>query len=207
MKNTLKLIAVGTSLSIASLAVQAQSLQAQDAFVGLTWGETSNNISRSSSLKNSPASTSKLDDVINNSSTWGVRGGVLTDMGRAYVTYEYVSDKYSNMYKFRQQNLLGSYDLFLPIGQDTNLFGGATVGLTKLTQDSSGYHRDSDFDLTAGLQAGIMHRLAPNASIEAGYRYMRTRVDVDLDKRDRSVNGSFDLKSSDQAYVGLNYHF
>lgn len=207
MKNTLKLIAVGTSMSLASLAVQAQSVPVQDTFVGLTWGETSSNIDRSNKLKSSAGSTSHVDDVINNSSTWGLRGGVTTDLGRAYVTYEYVSDKYSNRYKFRQQNLLGSYDMFLPIGTDTNLFGGVTLGVTKLIQTSAGYHRDSDYDLAGGLQAGILHRLAPNASVEAGYRYLRTRVDTKLNARDGSTAGSFDLKSTDQAYVGLNYHF
>ncbi len=207
MKTTFKLIALGTSLSLASLAAQAQSVPVQDTFVGLTWGESSSNIDRSSKLKNSAGSTTKLDDVINNSSTWGVRGGVTTDLGRAYLTYENVSDKYSNRYKLRQENLLGSYDMFLPVGADTNLFGGVTLGMTKLTQTSSGYHRDRDYDLSGGLQAGILHRLAPNASVEAGYRYLRTRVDTKLNARDGSTAGSFDLKSTEQAYVGLNYHF
>lgn len=207
MKTTVKLIALGASLSLASLAAQAQSTQVQDTFVGLTWGETTNNIDRSNSLKHGQAATNKLDNVIHNSSTWGLRGGVTTDAGRAYVTYEYVSDEYSNLYKFRQQNLLGSYDMFLPVGADTNLFGGVTLGVTKLTQDSPGFHRDSDYDLAGGLQAGILHRLAPNAALEAGYRYLRTGVDTKLNARDGSTAGSFDVKSTEQLYVGLNYHF
>jgi len=201
MKTTLKLLAVGTSLAFASLPALAQ-----DSFVGLTWGETSNNVDRSSALKGSPE-TRRLDDTINNSGTWGVRGGMQDDTGRMYVTYEYVSDTYSNRYKMRQQNLLGSYDLFLPVADNTNLFGGVTAGLVKLEQDSPGFHRDSDLGVAGGLQAGILHRLSPNASLEAGYRYLRTTADANLNARDRSVGGSFDLKSSDQAYLGLNYHF
>jgi hypothetical protein len=49
-----------------------------------------------------------------------------------------------NGIKLRQENLLGSYDLFYPVGGSTKLFGGASAGLTKLTQDSPGYSRDSD---------------------------------------------------------------
>ncbi|HIZ52254.1 MAG TPA: porin family protein [Candidatus Pseudomonas excrementavium] len=201
MKTTLKLLTVGTTLAFASLPAFAQ-----DSFVGLTWGETSNNLDRSSALKGEPQ-TRKLDDIINNSGTWGVRGGVQDDTGRMYLSYEYVSDTYSSRYKLRQQNLLGSYDLFLPLADSTRLFGGVTAGLVKLEQDSPGYHRDSDLGLAGGLQAGILHRLAPEFSVEAGYRYLRTTVDANLNARDRSVGGSFDLKSSEQAYLGLNYHF
>lgn len=201
MKTTLKLIAVGTTMAFASLPAVAQ-----DSFVGLTWGETSNNMDRSSALKGS-SQTRRLDDTINNSGTWGVRGGVQDDTGRMYLTYEYVSDTYSSRYKLRQQNLLGSYDLFLPVADSTRLFGGVTAGLVKLEQDSPGFHRDSDLGLAGGLQAGILHSLTPDFSIEAGYRYLRTTVDAGLNARDRSVGGSFDLKSSDQAYLGLNYHF
>ena len=201
MKTTLKLLTVGTTLVFASLPAFAQ-----DSFVGLTWGETSNNLDRSSALKGEPQ-TRKLDDIINNSGTWGVRGGVQDDTGRMYLSYEYVSDTYSSRYKLRQQNLLGSYDLFLPLADSTRLFGGVTAGLVKLEQDSPGYHRDSDLGLAGGLQAGILHRLAPEFSVEAGYRYLRTTVDASLNARDRSVGGSFDLKSSEQAYLGLNYHF
>lgn len=201
MKTTLKLLTVGTTLAFASLPAFAQ-----DSFVGLTWGETSNNLDRSSALKGEPQAR-KLDDIINNSGTWGVRGGVQDDTGRMYLSYEYVSDTYSSRYKLRQQNLLGSYDLFLPLADSTRLFGGVTAGLVKLEQDSPGYHRDSDLGLAGGLQAGILHRLAPEFSVEAGYRYLRTTVDANLNARDRSVGGSFDLKSSEQAYLGLNYHF
>ena len=201
MKTALKLIAVGPTMAFASLQAVAQ-----DNFVGLTWGETSNNMDRSSALKGS-SQTRRLDDTINNSGTWGVRGGVQDATGRMYLTYEYVSDTYSSRYKLRQQNLLGSYDLFLPVADSTRLFGGVTAGLVKLEQDSPGFHRDSDLGLAGGLQAGILHSLTPDFSIEAGYRYLRTTVDAGLNARDRSVGGSFDLKSSDQAYLGLNYHF
>lgn len=201
MKAPLKLLAVGTTLAIASM-----SAQAQDHFVGLTWGETSNNAQRSSSLYSSPE-TRGLDGTINNSSTWGIRGGQQTEAGRMYVTYEYISDTYSSRYKLRQQNLLGSYDAFLPVGDTTNLYGGVTGGLVKLEQDSPGFHRDSDLGLAAGLQVGVLQQLGTNASIEAGYRYMRTTADANLNARDGSVGGSFDLKSSKQAFLGVNYHF
>lgn len=200
MKTTLKLLAVGTALAFTSVPVLAQ-----DSFVGLTWGETSNNMDHSSSLKNNPLARS-LDSTINNDGTWGVRGGMQDDTGRMYLTYEYVSDT-ANGYKLRQQNLLGSYDLFLPVADNTRLFGGVTAGLVKLEQDSPGFHRDSDVGLAGGLQAGILHQLEAPVSLEAGYRYLRTTADVNLNARNGSVGGSADLKSSEQLYLGLNYHF
>lgn len=201
MKTTLKLLTIGTAMAFVSVPAHAQ-----EGFAGLTWGETSNNLDRSSALKGS-AGTHRLDDTINNSDTWGLRAGVQNETGRMYLTYEYVSDTYSSRYKMRQQNLLGSYDLFLPVGDNTRLFGGVTAGLVKLEQDSPGFHRDSDLGVAGGLQAGILHRFDAPLSLEAGYRYLRTTADASLNARDRSVAGSFDLKSSDQLYLGLNYHF
>lgn len=200
MKTTLKLLAVGTAMAFTSVPVLAQ-----DTFVGLTWGETSNNMDRSSSLKNNPLART-LDSTINNDSTWGVRGGMQDDTGRMYMTYEYVSDT-ANGYKLRQQNLLGSYDLFLPIADHTRLFGGVTAGLVKLEQESAGFHRDSDLGVAAGVQAGILHQFNAPVSMEAGYRYLRTTADVSLNARNGTVAGTADLKSSEQLYLGLNYHF
>lgn len=200
MKNTFKALTVGTVLAFASVPVFAQ-----DTFVGLTWGETSNNMDRSGSLQRNPLSRS-MDSTIDNDGTWGLRGGVQDDTGRMYVTYEYVSDS-GRGYKLRQQNLLGSYDLFLPITDNTRLFGGVSAGLVKLTQDSPGYSRDSDIGIAGGLQAGVLHQFEAPVSLEAGYRYLRTSADVDVNSNNGAVRGSADLKSSEQLYIGLNYHF
>lgn len=200
MKNTIKALTVGTALAFASVPVFAQ-----DTFVGLTWGETSNNMDRSGSLQRNPQSRS-MDSTIDNDGTWGLRGGVQDDTGRMYVTYEYVSDS-GRGYKLRQQNLLGSYDLFLPITDNTRLFGGVSAGLVKLTQDSPGYSRDSDIGIAGGLQAGVLHQFEAPVSLEAGYRYLRTSADVDVNSNNGAVRGSADLKSSEQLYIGLNYHF
>lgn len=200
MQNTLKALTVGTAIALASVPAFAQ-----DSFVGLTWGETSNNMDRSGSLTGNPLGRS-LDSTINNESTWGVRSGVQGDTGRMYLNYEYISGT-GNGYKLRQQNLLGSYDLFMPIADSTRLFGGVTAGLVKLEQDSPGFHRDSDLGLAGGLQAGILHQFDAPVSLEAGYRYLRTTADVSLNARSGAVGGSADLKSSEQLYLGLNYHF
>jgi hypothetical protein len=200
MKAALKILTIGTAVALASVPAIAQ-----DRFGSLTWGETSNNVDHSNGLKNNPLAGS-LDSVINNSGTWGVRGGVQDDSSRMYLTYEYISDT-ANGYKMRQQNLLGSYDLFLPLTDTTRLFGGVTAGLVKLEQDSPGFHRDSDVGLIGGLQVGVLHQLAASVSLEGGYRYQRTTADASLNARSGSIGGSFDLKSSEQLYLGVNYHF
>jgi opacity protein-like surface antigen len=198
--NAVAKIAFASAIFATSAAVQAEN------FVGLTWGETSNNIRNSSAFKqNVPGAD--LDNVINNSGTWGIRAGQSDASARYYLTYENVSDSYHHDAKMRQENLLGSYDLFVPLGDTTRLFGGATLGLTKLTQEFKGASRDSDIGYAAGLQAGILQDVGSNASLEAGYRYLRSNASVEVNPHGGSKLGSLDLHSSSQAYLGANYRF
>lgn len=201
MNRTLSKLALATSLTFAAAAANAG-----DNFVGLTWGQTDNNIQKSSAL-NSNLNSPKLDKVINDTGTWGVRAGQASDANRYYMTYENVSDT-DRGNKLRQQNLLGSYDVFLPIGDyNTKLFGGATAGLVKLEQESKGFKRDSDIGFALGLQAGILQDINQNASIEAGYRYLRTNASTEMAPHGAGKAGSLDLHSSGQLYLGANYKF
>jgi len=201
MNRTLSKLALATSLTFAAAAANAG-----DNFVGLTWGQTDNNIQKSSAL-NSNLNSPKLDKVINDTGTWGVRAGKVSETNRYYMTYENVSDSDSGN-KLRQQNLLGSYDVFLPIGDyNTKLFGGATAGLVKLEQESKGFKRDSDIGYALGLQAGILQDINQNASIEAGYRYLRTNASTEMAPHGAGKVGSLDLHSSGQLYLGANYKF
>ncbi|GAB6390224.1 outer membrane protein [Stutzerimonas marianensis] len=199
---TLQTLAIATSLSLVTLGANAA-----DNFAGLTWGKSTSNIDRSSTLKQNMAGPNRFDDVIKNSGTWGVRAGQMTDEARYYATYENVSDDYGNGLKLRQQNLIGSYDVFLPVGDSTRLFGGASAGLTKLENESSGYSRDSDIGYLVGLQAGVLQRVSDNASVEAGYRYLRSNAGTEVAERGVGKVGSIDLHSTGQAYLGVNYHF
>lgn len=201
MKITLNRIALTTCL-----ALGAGVAQADDTFLGLTWGQTDNNIQKSNAL-NANLANPKLDKVINGTGTWGIRAGQQNADGRYYLTYENVSDSH-NGYKLRQQNLLGSYDMFVPLGSNnTKLFGGVTGGLVKLEQESRGFSRDSDIGLAAGLQAGIVQELNRNTSIEAGYRYLRTNASTEMAPRGAGKAGSLDLHSSSYVYLGANYAF
>ncbi|KAF1055088.1 MAG: hypothetical protein GAK43_00517 [Stenotrophomonas maltophilia] len=199
--NLLKKLALASAVLAASVGAQAA-----DNFVGLTWGQTSDNIQKSHAL-NRNLNNPNLDSVIDKSNTWGVRGGQQNDMGRYYATYEYLSDTHSGN-KLRQQNRLGSYDLFLPVGDNnTKLFGGGTLGLTKLEQDGKGLKRDSDVGYAVGAQAGILQELSHQASIEAGYRYLRTNASTEMAPHGGHKVGSLDLHSSSQIYLGANYKF
>lgn len=201
MNHTLSKLALATSLTFAAVAANAA-----DNFAGLTWGQTDNNIQKSRAL-NSNLNSPNLDKVINDSATWGVRAGQVSDADRYYLSYENVSDTYSGL-KLRQQNLLGSYDVFLPVGDyNTKLFGGATAGLVKLEQESKGFKRDSDIGYALGLQAGILQDINRNASVEAGYRYLRTSASTEMAPHGAGKAGSLDLHSSGQLYLGANYKF
>ena len=108
--------ALKTLFIATALLGSAAGVQAADNFVGLTWGETSNNIQKSKSL-NRNLNSPNLDKVIDNTGTWGIRAGQQFEQGRYYATYENISDTSSGN-KLRQQNLLGSYDAFPPIGDN-----------------------------------------------------------------------------------------
>lgn len=200
--NKLHTLAIATTLSVFTLGAQAA-----DNFAGLTWGKSTVNIDRSSTLKQTMPGKNRFDDTIKNSGTWGVRAGQMTDEARYYATYENVSDDYGSSLKLRQQNLIGSYDKFLPIGDTTRLFGGASAGLTKLENESGGYSRDSDIGYLIGLQAGVLQQVGSNMSLEAGYRYLRSNAGTEVSERGVGKIGSIDVHSSKQAYLGVNYHF
>lgn len=200
MKTFGKLVLGSTLIGAIGLA------QAADHFGGITWGETSNNMRKSHSV-NAQLNDPDLDGAINNSGTWGARFGTVEDNARVYVTYDYASDT-RHQYKFRQQNLLGSYDALLPVGdQGTQLFGGVSAGLVSLEQESRGFHRDRDVGLAGGVQAGIIQDLGHNVALEGGYRYLRTSADARLKERGMGNAGRADLHSSEQFYVGVNYRF
>ncbi|NRF47887.1 hypothetical protein HRF68_09535 [Pseudomonas stutzeri] len=198
----LSTLAIATTFGIFSLGTHAA-----ENFAGFTWGESTVNTDRSSSLKQNMDGKNRFDDVIKNSGTWGVRAGQMTDEGRYYMTYENVSDDYGSSLKLRQQNLIGSYDMFVPLGDTTRLFSGASAGLTKLENESKGYSRDTDIGYLVGLQAGILQKLGDNTSVEAGYRYLRSNAGTEVSERGVGKLGSIDVHSSKQAYLGLNYHF
>ncbi|MFG3693235.1 outer membrane protein [Stutzerimonas stutzeri] len=200
--NKLHTLAIATTLSVFTLGAQAA-----ENFAGLTWGKSTVNMDRSSSLKQNMPGTNRFDDTIKNSGTWGIRAGQMTDEARYYATYENVSDDYGSSLKLRQQNLIGSYDMFLLVGDTTRLFGGASAGLTKLENESSGYSRDSDIGYLVGLQAGVLQDVGNNTSIEAGYRYLRSNAGTEVSERGVGKVGSIDLHSTKQAYLGVNYKF
>lgn len=195
-------IALTTSLLAAGIA----TAQASDTFVGLTYGQTDNNIRKSNSL-NHNLDTPKPGKVINDSDTFGVRLGKINEQGRYYLTYENVSDK-DQGYKLRQQNLLGSYDLFVPVGEfGTKAFAGASMGLVKLDQESPGFKRDNDIGYAVGVQLGVIQPITANGSVEGGYRYLRSNVSTEFAPHGGAKLGSLDLHSSGQLYLGANYQF
>ena len=174
-------------------------------FAGLSFGQTSDKIDKSNALNDNlghPNATGAIDG----NNTYGVRLGQQNSQGRYYATYDNVSGSHNGI-KLRQENLLGSYDLFYPVGSSTKLFGGATAGLTKLTQESPGFSRDSDIGYAVGGQFGVMQQVSQNTSVELGYRYLRSNASTEMSERGGSKQGSLDLTSSAQTYLSANYFF
>ena len=174
-------------------------------FAGLTFGQTSDKIDKSHALNNNLGNPN-VTGAIDGNNTYGMRLGQQNSQGRYYATYDNVSGSHNGV-KLRQENLLGSYDLFYPGGGSTKLFGGATAGLTKLTQDSPGFSRDSDIGYAIGGQVGVLQQVSQNTSVELGYRYLRSNASTEMKESGGSKQGSLDLTSSAQTYLSANYYF
>ncbi|TDK52411.1 MULTISPECIES: hypothetical protein [Pseudomonas] len=174
-------------------------------FAGLTFGQTSDKIDKSHALNNNLGNPN-VTGAIDGNNTYGMRLGQQNSQGRYYATYDNVSGSHNGV-KLRQENLLGSYDLFYPVGGSTKLFGGATAGLTKLTQDSPGFSRDSDIGYAIGGQVGVLQQVSQNTSVELGYRYLRSNASTEMKDSGGSKQGSLDLTSSAQTYLSANYYF
>ena len=185
----------------ASAAAQAESTN----FAGLTYGQTSNLVSKSKSL-NDNLNQPNADGIIHKDHTFGLRVGRQNETGRYYATYDNVSGSH-HANKQRQENLLGSYDLFLPVTGSTKLFGGASAGLTKISQESSGFSRDTNVGYTVGAQLGVLQQVTQATSVELGYRYLRTNASTELNEHGGSKQGSMKLNSSAQTYLAANYAF
>ncbi|CAI8986558.1 Outer membrane protein H1 [Pseudomonas sp. IT-P12] len=198
---TLKKLLLAFTVMGASVAAHATD----DNFASLTFGQTSDKVKKSSAL-DANLNHPNADGVIGKDNTWGVRLGQQNSQGRYYATYDNVSGSHNGI-KLRQENLLGSYDLFYPVGGSTKLFGGATAGLTKLTQDSPGYSRDSDIGYAVGGQLGVLQQVSQNTSVELGYRYLRSNASTEMSQSGGSKQGSLDLTSSAQTYLSANYAF
>jgi opacity protein-like surface antigen len=198
---TLKKLLLAFTVMGASVAAHATD----DNFASLTFGQTSDKVKKSSAL-DANLNHPNADGVIGKDNTWGVRLGQQNSQGRYYATYDNVSGSHNGI-KLRQENLLGSYDLFYPVGGSTKLFGGATAGLTKLTQDSPGYSRDSDIGYAVGGQLGVLQQVSQNTSVELGYRYLRSNASTEMSQSGGSKQGALDLTSSAQTYLSANYAF
>jgi hypothetical protein len=174
-------------------------------FAGLTYGQTSNQVSKSKSL-NDNLNLPSADGIIHKDHTFGLRVGRQSDDSRYYATYDNVSGSHHGN-KQRQENLLGSYDLFLPVTSSTKLFGGASAGLTKISQESAGFSRDTNVGYTIGGQVGVLQQVSQTTSVELGYRYLRTNASTELNEHGGSKQGSMKVNSSAQTYLAANYAF
>ena len=192
-------------LACTLLGASTATLASNANFASLTLGQTSDKIKKSHAL-NDNLDSPNADGVIGKDATWGMRLGQQNSQGRYYATYDNVSGTHNGI-KLRQENLLGSYDVFYPVGGSTQLFGGASAGLTKLTQESGGFSRDSNIGYSAGGQVGVLQQVSRNTSVEQGYRYLRSNASTEMSERGGSKQGSLNLTSSAQTYLSANYAF
>ncbi|MGE8067957.1 hypothetical protein [Pseudomonas sp. NPDC089569] len=68
-----------------------------------------------------------IDGVVDKGSAWGVRLENRNSKDGYYATYDNVSGSYNGI-KLHQENLLGNYDPFYPVGGSTRLYDGSKQG-------------------------------------------------------------------------------
>jgi opacity protein-like surface antigen len=175
-------------------------------FASLSYGKTLDQVSQSDALNANLGRPNTAGAIGSQDNTWGLRAGQQTESSRYYATYDYVSGDHAGV-KLRQQNLLGSYDAFLPLTSSTRLFGGGTAGITRLTQESPGFSRDSDMGYAIGGQVGVLQQMSSSVSVELGYRYLRSNASVEMAPRGGPKSGSLKLDSTAQTYLAANYAF
>ena len=198
-----KTLIPATAMAMATTLATA----AERPFVGGYIAESSSNYAHSTGASvHIPGAD--FDRTIDDSTGWGLRGGVDYDTARYYLTYDYVSDA-GGRADIREQKLTASYDLKFPIASNTSLFGGASVGLEYVKQNTSGFRNDSDWGYLAGVQAGLLQQLNPDLELELGVRYAKhTQADVNFRRSsDGAKLAKADLESNNQAYIGLNWKF
>lgn len=79
--------------------------------------------------------------------------------------------------------------------------------MTKLTQDSPGARRDTDYGYAVGLQAGVIQEVTDNTSVELGYRYLRSNASTEIGSHGGPKDGTLRLTSSAQTYLAATYKF
>lgn len=182
--------------------------QTEDFFVSGIIGQTSANLQESSRAGvRMPAVN--FDRVIDDTASWGVRAGRDHNDHRYYLGYDYSSDSYRSAASVRLQTLGAGYDMLLPVADTTRLFAGASAGFTRLEQTTSRYRDNKDWGVHAGLQAGVVHALSQELALEVGYRYQRHwNAEVDFKQRTTGGrDGSANLNSAEQLYMGVNWRF
>ena len=100
----LSTLAIATTFGIFSLGTHAA-----ENFAGFTWGESTVNTDRSSSLKQNMDGKNRFDDVIKNSGTWGVRAG-------AFQVARRVNALFMDPAITRAWQVIGQVDRFTEIG-------------------------------------------------------------------------------------------
>ncbi len=129
-----------------------------------------------------------------------------TDQHRVYTTYSYNDGKSNDIgSRYRQQNILFSYDYLVPLGQsNVSWFIGASAGYSYTKVNSS--NLGSQHNFVYGGQTGFEYKLNNAASVELGYKYLSQ----DYQKTNHYDDGTslvMDLDKSEQFYLGLNYRF
>lgn len=184
---------------------------ADDWFMGGSIGAQKNRLSESlSSPQPTPMATEDFDFSTKETDIfYDVKFGRYfgaSDQHRVYTSYSYNDGKSGDLNtKFKQQNILLSYDYLVPLGQ-TNIswFIGASAGYsyTKV----NGPHLGSQHNFVYGGQTGFEYKLNDAASVELGYKYLKQ----DYEKStvdDMQMNLTTELNKSEQFYLGVNYRF
>lgn len=201
-------LALGTSLL--GLTATPALANDNDWFIGGTIGSQKNTFQDSGYALKDPKNEFDHSQKINEyDAAYSVRFGKYfgdNSEHRLYSTYSYSDGRSGDLdsAKYRQQNILFSYDYIVPIGQsDINWFVGATAGYghTRVHHELGG----SKDGFIYGGQTGFQYNLNDNMTAELGYRYIKE--DYQKVSVENSYANTLALDESQQVYLGIDYRF
>lgn len=185
------------TMAVLTLCANAQA----GVIVGGTLGASSSDIKNAKyddKVKNDDYS-----DSLKNAETWGIKLGYDFEVARTYISYDYASK--DDHGKNSQENIVLSADYMYRVSNDVRLFAGLSGGYNRMKNETASYrgYKYDPYSYVYGGQIGMIYEFS-SWQLEAGYRYLKHSTD----EHEEDASKVFpQIRATDQAYIGLNYHF
>ena len=201
MKTGYSLLVAGVLCSSSAFASGPPALFAH---VRLSLLDADGNITDSRPIPGAPTNF-ELPNLHDDDLSIGLYGGMVVDYLRFSGGLNYAQFDDADVYLFSC-----STDVILGFSDNLDLFGGITVGVAGVNPDPvvGLNNQDDDIsDLAYGFQVGALYSLNKNIQLEAGYRFLKTNIDFNVNFPGSTGQLNTDVDEIQELYLGVNYYF